>query len=256
MSNVVLECTALKGTDKKGVLKPTEDGYFTVILGAYDIENNVGRFYTASSARRFLEPGGIIDRKIKKGVLYGEIGHPSTDGFFLPNGRVNMPAWIQRLRQVREDRHAFHIRRIYLEDRVSKDGKRYVAVVGEIRPQGPYAQTVLDALTNPDCDAHFSVRSLAKDDRFSANRETTELITWDYVGEGGIEVAKKYGSPGLESFDQMVVEANHLWEAKVLEEAAESVGIEHYGSDLDDVIEACGWGTKAKKSAKPAFFKW
>lgn len=255
-NNVVLECTALKGTDKKGLLTPDQTGYFTVILGAYDLESSAGKFYTASSARRFFEPGGILDRKIKKGVLYGEIGHPTTDGFFLPNGRVNMPAYIQRLRCIREDRAAFHIRRVYLEERTSQDGKRYFAVVGEIRPQGPYAQTVLDALTNPNCDAHFSVRSLAKDDPFSSRRDTTELVTWDFVLEGGMEPAKKYGSPGLESFTEMVVESNHLWETLLLEEESEKLGIEHLGSDLRDVLESCGWGIQSKKASTPAFFKW
>ena len=253
----LLECTALKGTGKQGVLTPNEDGYYTVVMGAYDIQNSVGAHYDLNSALGLLAPGSPLQRQIEKGVLYGELGHPNPQHFVDANGVFNRNAFFQRLYKIEEDRCAVHIRRVWV-DRNFKDhqGRTVCAVMGEIRPQGMKSQMAAQALENPSSNFYMSVRSVTMDDQIRRVKYSKAIITWDFVIEGGIEVANKYDTPGLESFTQVQLTPDMFWAAKAaLEHAGESLGMEAAQHSLEMLGEALNWSAPKPKN-KAAWHNW
>ena len=70
------QCTALMGTNKKGSLKCDADGYYNVVLGALDYYNSSGAFYAYEPAKKLFDQSSTLQRRITKGVLRGECGHP------------------------------------------------------------------------------------------------------------------------------------------------------------------------------------
>lgn len=240
MAQLRLENIALRGlVGKEGVLKPDENGYYIVPLGAYGTLNSGGWHYDLNSVLPFFEKGSSLRRRIEKGVLYGEIDHPSPKDYYLPNGSINMPAYINRARSVSPKEWAFHIAEVWLEhNQRTRDGKTVSVVYGRIRPQGPYANIVREALDNPESNAHFSVRSITKDDNHQRIKYTSEIVTWDFVQEGGIACANKYESPSLESFDEVPFTSDVVWSLQREEKRLASLGMESAGLSLEDFAKA------------------
>lgn len=78
MATVHYGCTALLGTNKAGVLKPDAQGRYDMVLGALEYPNSVGDIYTLKSAQEFFKPGSSLMRRVGKGQLRSEYGHPKT----------------------------------------------------------------------------------------------------------------------------------------------------------------------------------
>lgn len=243
-------CTMLLGTQKKGVLKPDADGYYTLVLGAYGAHNSVGMFYDLASARPFFQPGSPLLRMIEKGVLRGEYKHPErTPG-------MSDQAYIARIRQIDSDRVCCHIRNIRLEaGQVDDQGRPIMVVIGEVRPSGPYGQVLKDALDNPHENVYFSVRSLTMDDMMRGIKYTKDIITWDFVNEGGIYNANKYHSPALETFSEVTVTPAILQTLASQEKKNASLGLESAGTDYESLIKALGWDRPTGKK-KPVYTQW
>ena len=45
MANLVYQNTTLVGSTKTGMLKPDANGYYELVLGAFDYHNSSGAFY-------------------------------------------------------------------------------------------------------------------------------------------------------------------------------------------------------------------
>lgn len=195
-------CTALLGTNKVGKLKPDSEGYYPVVLGAFETSNGHGDVYTFEQQTADLFKGSSqLMRQIEAGNLWGEWGHPK-----LQPGET-MQAFIRRCLVVSESRYAFHIRKVYLDSESVKDknGKAVVAVIGEIKPMGPFGPMLKEILDTPSANACFSVRAQTDDTNLPNGREQRSvkyIITWDYVGDPGVPTSTKYHSPKLESFVQ------------------------------------------------------
>lgn len=256
--SVSIGCTMLLGTDKKGVLKPDADGYYTVVLGAYGAYNSVNMFYDLASAQRFFQPGSPLMRMIEKGVLRGEYKHPERK-VKDANGHertLTDQEYLARIRSVDSDRVSHHIRRVYLVDGCKDEkGRPITQVVGEIRPSGPYGQVVKDALDNPHENVYFSVRSLTMDDVLRGIKYTQQIVTWDYVNEGGIYNANKYNSPALESFGEVQITPADLWMLAEEEKRLRASGMESSGVDYDSLIKDLGWG-RQKVVKQPTYMNW
>ena len=252
---VLLECTALKGTGKIGAVTPDKDGYYTVPLGAYDCRNSANMFYDKNSALKLLAPGSPLQRQIEKGVLYGELGHPKVDDYIDANGNFKKQAFFQRLYRVEEDRAAVHIRRVYVDPNFKDhEGNTICAVIGEVRPQGPQSLMVQQALQNPSSNCYFSVRSVTMDDRMRGIKYSKDIITWDFVIEGGIMIANKYDSPALESFESMSITPDILWEAIRIEDVR-GTGTESKSGHFKTLMTSLNWNVGSKKE-KPVWSKW
>lgn len=255
--SVQMGCTMLLGTEKKGILKPDEDGYYTVVLGAYGAHNSQGMFYDLNSALPFFQKGSQLLRQIEKGVLRGEHKHPEPD-LNIRDERTRQMAFINRVREIDSDRVSHHIRAVRLEEGQKDDkGRPIMVVVGEIKPAGPYGNVIREALENPHENVYFSVRSLTMDDRMRGVKYTREIITWDYVNEGGIFNAQKYRSPALESFSEVEITPTDLWALAEEDRKRQSMGLESRGVDYDALASDLGWSKTPKaRNTKPSYVEW
>lgn len=244
-------CTMLLGTGKKGVLKPDADGYYTLVLGAYGAYNSAGMFYDLASAQPLFKPGSALMRQIEKGVLRAEYKHPQ------PEPGQPDAHYIHRIRQIDSDRVCAHIRNLRLEGgQRDEQGRPITLVIGEVRPSGPYGSILKDALDNPHENVYFSVRSLTADDVMRGIKYTREIITWDFVNEGGIYSANKYNSPSLESFGEVEVTPTALWELAEQERKQKAMGMESASTDYETLARSLGWERKTPTVSAPAYTEW
>lgn len=198
-ATLVYENTALVGSTKTGMLKPDANGYYELVLGAFDYFNSQDAFYTLEPFKLLLMQSSSLMRRVNKGVLRGELGHPKF------NSTMSKRDIIMRVLDIQEDRTSAHIKSISLdEERIINNGQKVAAVIGMVKPSGPFGYVLEKQLANPDENVFFSVRSLTDDHYNSAGtliKEVKEIITWDQVNEGGIDIANKYMSPALESIN-------------------------------------------------------
>lgn len=255
---VSVGCTMLLGTEKKGILKSDADGYYTVVLGAYGAHNSQGMFYDLESARQFFSPGSALLRMIEKGVLRGEYKHPEYPiAVAGQSSQQRDQEYLQRVRRIDSDRVSHHIRKVYLQDgQVDDKGRPIVAVIGEIRPSGPYGKVIKDALDNPHENVYFSVRSLTLDDLYRGVKYTKEIITWDFVNEGGIYNANKYYSPALESFHEVEVTPMALWSLAEEQKRQTALGLESSAVDYEDLARQLGWEKLKPSKNTPIYTQW
>lgn len=254
---VTIGCTALENTSKKGILKPDEAGYYKVPLGAFNVVNSAGMFYDAPSAVSFFEEGSVLMRKLRKGVLRGEYNHPKKE-----SGQ-DMAGYLARIRTVDPDRVAFHIRNLELDPGAKDEkGNPIVMVIGEIKPCGPYGEYVRKSLDNEHENTHFSLRALTADDVSAGIKYTRDIVTWDFVEEGGISIAHKYNSPALEHYQAVSLEDYELqpvdlWTAQNDAERGD-LGLEDHQliDDLKALEERLGWSREGSGHKSPSYLKW
>lgn len=217
MQNITFTCQVLRGTNKAGILKPDADGYYTVLLGGFNIHNETGSYYPWNKYLQdiFLNHSSAFMRRITRGHLRGERGHPVRTAEY-----ANDNLWFSRLREIRQSNWSHHIRNVTIdfENYRSQHNEKMVAVIGEIRPYDtPIGRLLKDSLDNPSEDTCFSVRTLTLDTPLGGmcwSKDVYECVTWDWVHEPGVRNATKFHSPGLESlqetkFDPQVLK-NHL----------------------------------------------
>jgi hypothetical protein len=200
MSNITFSCQTLRGTNKAGTLKPSGDGYWTVVLGGFNIHNESGNYYPFNKYLEeiFLKSSSFM-RRIERGHLRGEQDHPKIQ----PG--MSQQQYFSRLRYLDMSNWALHLRSVELDFNNFKShrNEQMVAVLGEIKPVGgPIGDKLLASLENSSEDTCFSVRSLTLDTMMGMawKKDVYELVTWDWVPEPGVRNATKYHSPGLESF--------------------------------------------------------
>lgn len=210
MSNYSYSCTALNGKNKVGTLKPDGNGYYDVVLGAVNVYNSRGEFYSAEPAVKLMEDGGILQRRWKNGNLRSEYGHPK----FLPG--MSKKDFLFRIMDTWEQCVCAHIKKVELDDSGSvKDeaGNSVIAFRGRIIPSGPFGDVLRRQLDNPDENVCFSIRSITDDVMEPSGRvvkRLREIYTWDYVNEPGISSAMKWNSPSLESLQEVQFRGEHL----------------------------------------------
>jgi hypothetical protein len=249
---VTIGCTMLAGTNKQGVLRPDEHGYYRTPMGAYGGQNSAGFVYDAQSGRSMFSPGSVLMRKIEKGVLYGEYKHPKREHY------MSDQQYVARIRDIDDDRRAFHVRKVELVPSRDEHGRPITLVIGEVKPCGPFGHVVKASLENPHENTFFSVRSITMDDMMRGVKYTKEIVTWDYVGEGGIYVANKYNSPSLESFTDTEIEITPtmLWSLADEQRKANNMGLENSAASYDDLLKTLGWSRTPQRVERPAFMKW
>lgn len=252
MERVVYGCTALVGTNKTGKLSPDSDGYYELVLGGLDCYNSGGAFYPLSTARALFEASSTLMRRIESGACRGEYGHPKKD----PS--QSMTSFLQRVSTIYEDNVCCHFKDVRIEQNAvkDKDGNRVVAVVGRVKPSGPKGEFLRASLESKDENVCFSVRSLT-DDRVEGGRlvkNIRSIITWDYVNEPGIAVAKKWHAPSLESFDEASFSRQMV---ENLGEATQGVGMESVNEIAKTIFVDFGWKTAPKSNlVLPPSARW
>lgn len=197
MATYIMGSLALVGTNKTGEMKPDEKGWYDVYLGALNFPNSYGAEYDVEPVRKLLSSDSIIARRISKGRLFGELGHPRQ----LPG--MTEKEYIARLLDLDEKNEVFTIKTITI-DTTAKDkhGRPIIALRGLIKPSGPHRDVLQQKLDDPDINVNFSIRTLAQNyyQNGKMRKRVGNFITVDLVGEPGIDVADKYNAPSTESY--------------------------------------------------------
>ncbi len=242
-SPIAYSCTALMGINKVGELKCSEDGYYTVVLGALNYNNSSGAHYPYSqSAKALFDASSMFIRRVNSGALRGEYGHPR------PQPGQPITAFMSRCADIHEQSVSHHIRKVWLSEDTVKgpDGRPCLAILGEVKPCGPYGDALRRSLENPSENVCFSIRSFTEDKYVGGvlHKNLVNIITWDLVNEPGINVATKWKSPALESICEQDVSVMQLRSA-INNALAEGVSLE---SNLMSVLNET---VAALESAQP-----
>jgi len=255
MSNntISFTCTTLP-VNKKGELPVDADGYYTHPVGALDAVNSVGEYYTADKAARDLfESNSLFMRRVKASTLSGECGHPKP----LPG--QSMESYTERFMMIEETRISHHFAELWLDfDGVKKpDGSPQITIMAKVKPEGPYQQALESALKNPRMNTCFSLRGATEDVNIAGvwNRTIKHVVTFDWVQHSGIEFAKKYYSPTLESDRE--IQAMQLKPAHfkgVLKPAVRNIATESIRSQGIELFQALGW--QFTEDNKPEWARW
>lgn len=196
MATLSFENIAQADSGKQGVYKPDANGYFQVLLGGFGLDNSSGHYYTPDRIKDVFSQSSELMERVNNGMLYGEWGHPKMDP-----GMTNRDFLI-KLIVLHEEQISHHIKKLELDDNYQlSNGKTCIACYGWVKPFGPKGEILQEALTNPDQNCCFSIRSLTMDKEVGGRitKDIVKIITWDAVLEPGIHIADKYHNPALES---------------------------------------------------------
>lgn len=253
-------CTALLGVNKKGVITPDANGYYEITVGGFNVHNYGGAYYPLGQAKKLFEESGALMRRIKAGVLRGELGHPRKESMG-PN------EYFRRLNEIHEEKVCCHFGSVTLDfdNYKSKSGFPMVAVIARVKPSGPYGDTLKKSLDNPEEETCFSVRAavIPANEGGREVRYVEDIVTWDYVNEGGIAIARKYYSMALENMgaaaelgDGLIITPAML--AHATQDVVRTMGMESVGAQqLKDLQRRLGWDRPQQNTfATPRYLNW
>lgn len=253
LNSVTYSCTALQGTGKAGVLPKTPDGYRQVILGALNVYNSAGQRYVFEEAKALFEDSGQLQRRVNRGTLRAELGHPK----FLPG--MTKEQFVQRILTIYEENVCAHIRKVTVQTDgfFGDDGTPCIGILGEVKGSGPHAGVVEASLDNPSENSCWSIRAFTDDyrDRGQVNRVLRNIVTWDFVNEPGISLAQKWKSPSLESLVEVPLSRGQI--ERGVNDMPVGVSMESARMTADELFTAMGWGHEAfAGTKKPGYIGW
>ena len=112
---------------------------YDMVLGALEYPNSVGDIYTLKSAQEFFKPGSSLMRRVGKGQLRSEYGHPKKQ----PGQSEN--EYLTRILTIEETLVCAHISDIYIDFDGVRDpetGNKIIAIRGKVKPSGPYGSVL------------------------------------------------------------------------------------------------------------------
>lgn len=252
LNSVKFACTSLAGVNKTGQLKKDKDGYYEIVVGALNVFNSAGQLYVYEQAKHLFESSSQLMRRVKRGALRGEYGHPK----FMPG--MSNEAFAGRVLSIDEAMVCCHHKDITLDysGRIKDEGGRSVmAIISKVLPSGPYGAVLEKQLDNPNENVCFSIRAFTDDTREGGitKRVLKTIVTWDYVNEPGISVAEKFKSPALEGL------LDHQFSRGELERCVrqtEKAGFAQESALLsaDELFRSMGWHLDGQR--KPGWASW
>jgi Peptidase S80 family len=250
MANEVrFTCTTLP-LDKKGVLPVDSDGYYTHPIGALNAANGCGEWYTYEGAKELFESSSMFMRRVGSGTLSGEMGHPKP----LPN--QSSDSYYQRFMTVEETNISHHFSEIWLDFDSIKDadGRPQITIMAKVKPMGSQGPALEGMLNNPKFNTCFSLRGVTMDKTIGGvcHRAIKTIVTFDAVGHSGLEKAKKYYSPALESISERTVTRDEL--APMVAKKALGMAMESQRTFGLELFESLGWNIHEGNA--PKWAKW
>ena len=232
---VVFECIRLKGSNKLGIIKPDKDGCYTQVIGGLNAYNSGGSFYELEAGLQFFQAQSSFQRKIGRGVLRAETGHPKkTPG-------MKEYEYGERILRIEETLVCGTWRKIWLSNADLRDeqGRRIVPIMGTIYPSGPYKDMLIHAFQSPGEQVCFSIRSFTNDiPRGDGTfiKKLLQIVTFDYVNEPGIWSAEKLLSPNLEGYKDTPLERSYV--NSVARESLLSPNLEGYRESNSILVDS------------------
>ena len=146
--------------------------------------------------RHFIVEWDFI-RLTDQGKIWGECDHPSFDVYADQDHAVEK--YLDRLREIRTANAACHHKKFRLERLARQErGQTVIGVYAQLKPVAEGLKVGMETASINPC---FSLRAFI-DKHWEGGqeiREVKEMVTKDWVTEGGIDVACKYKTPSLES---------------------------------------------------------
>lgn len=211
MEQIRFTATALAGTGKEGRIPPDEHGYYTMPIGGLNVFNSRGEYYVAEGAKQLFEESSIFMRRIKSGCVKAEMGHPKR----LPG--MSTDDFISRLMTIEETNICAHIAEVWLDFDFGKNNPKFnnpdlIAIMAKVKPSGPHAAAMKASFDNPKENVCFSIRALTRDyyQKGKTYRVLESIMTWDAIVEPGLDLARSWNSPVLESVDDCIVRLTTL----------------------------------------------
>lgn len=238
-NKVTFTLTRLNGTNKVGDLKKNANGYYTVVIGALNMFNSAGMYYPFNAAKHFFEESSSLMRRLHRGSLRGEYGHPRREA------GMSMQAYYARLMQIVELNECVHFTSITLDFENYKDeqGRPIVAIIAEMIPSGPLGHALEKKLANPLENICFSIRSFTDDRQEGSviNRYIKTIVTFDYVNEPGMSVAERWNSPALEGLEEVVFTRGQVEAGTAQLLDTNGIGTESIQLNTHELLNALGW---------------
>jgi len=255
-NSVRFACSSLAGVNKVGILKPDENGYYEMVVGALNVYNSAGQFYVFEQAKELFQESSQLMRRVSRGALRGEYGHPKP----LPG--MTTEQFANRVMSIDESNTCCHHKEISLDfDRVKDaSGKPVIAIISKVCPSGPQGAALDRSLKNKDENVCFSIRAFTDDyrDRGIYKRVLKTIVTWDLVNEPGISAAEKFKSPALESDDTdgKIISRGEI-ERGMRNAQQFGMATESAMMNIADLYRNMNWDTShLSNQAKPNWLNW
>jgi hypothetical protein len=218
-NQIRFSCESLVGTNRVGLLKQTDNGYYPMVVGALNVYNSGGSYYVYEQAKHLFEESSALMRRVKRGVLKGEYGHP------VKQPGMTQEDFMYRAMDILPTNVCCHHRSIGLDFDSVKDE-----------------------------NVCFSIRAFSDDKMLGKQNVKTlrNVITFDYVIEPGIAYAEKYKSPTLESRSEMVVSKGLI--ERALAPKADRVATESVKLTAQELFQSFGWAHGG--SDRPIWSQW
>jgi len=190
MSEIVLNNDKKENVES---IKKDENGYYDINLGAINTYNHNGIYYRVNDLDALIDgEKSVLKRRLSTGVLRAEYKHPDFSNIKTQAELINKVMTINLDRVCAHIKEVRFINRGYCEK--GWDGLYVHDVIGKVKPTGPYAQYLQEALDNPDENVCFSIRSLVEQNTIGGIvvRDIVDISTWDYVHEPGIKTATQW----------------------------------------------------------------
>lgn len=253
MTQLIYAATVLKGTGKRGHLRPDADGYYRMPVGGLNVYNNLMEFYEGTDeVLELFKSSSILQRRIENGRCFAEVGHPAFEA------GMTEQAYVARILQIRRENVCAHIRRLDIDYDYGKNNPEYqnpnlIGLIGELKPFGARGPELQESFDNPDTDVCFSIRSLIRERlvRRQKIRTIYHVTNFDWVVEPGLKFATKWHSKfGLENLADVRFEEDTLTK---IENACIGYGFEST-SEIAEVIKS----VKIMKArpASPVYARW
>jgi hypothetical protein len=254
MAELYFEKIKLPALGKQGLITPDSEGYYEMILGGLNTYNNNGAFYSSEGMNKLIGPGSVCHRRLANGSLRAEVNHPKKKPGMTDNDLVNA------LLDIDLNNVCAHIKAVWIDDEFGKKHPEYkepglIAIMGLVKPIPPKGDILKEALTTTSQNICFSVRCLADETfyRGKSVRYMREILTFDLVNEGGINIASKWDSPATESIiDHYESSLKLTQELLARVSQKDSVYATESSSEIANVLQKKYFG----KSETPVYARW
>lgn len=201
--NIMFSATKLPMLGKKGKITPDADGYYELVVGGLNVWNNTKSwFYVADGVRELFGANSLLQRRVENGCFRAEVNHPKQ------KPGESDEAFFNRMLDIDRDNVCAHFKKIWLDEDFGKKNPQYgnpnlIAIMALVKPSLPKGAILQESLDNPNENVCFSIRALSKEGFVGGRRIRVmeELVSIDFVNEGGILVASKWDSPATECID-------------------------------------------------------
>lgn len=252
INSVRFECTRL-GSHQQGVLDQDKDGYYVMPVGGLNVFNSAGQFYVFEEAKSLFEDSSPLMRRVQRGVLRAEVGHPVMEPGMTEND------FIRRVLTIRESNVcAFH-KEIWLDfDSIKdKDGRPVIAIMSRVAPSGPHGQMLEKMFARGGENVCFSIRAFTTDRMVGGvmQRKLDTVVTFDYVNEPGIDFAEKFKAPALEAevIDERRFTRGQMTDALYNPEV-KGLATESTLLTARELFTSLGW--TAQQNTRPGYYGW